>query len=273
MFLKKSPFIQNINPRLVFTIIFWLIVTWVLSKPLQGIGKNTYNLLGGLVNNLFQGISDTKSSAEDLLRSKTLLVEQNKKISLLEIKINTLQEKAQKSNRLETLLGLKKDMNYNTLSASVIGRTVDNWHKQIILDKGKINGIKIGDTVLSSHGIVGQIVDVSNNSSITQLISDPSFRLGCKIKRNNVLGILAGKTNSIGLLHFIPVGSDVMLGDLIVTSGIVTGMMPPIYPLNHFIGKIKKVSKKRTEASDLYIEVKLSENLNTLSEVLIFSPN
>jgi rod shape-determining protein MreC len=271
MFLKKPLFIQSIKPKTIFTIFLWLIVAWVLSKPLQEIGKSIYASAGLLANNTFELVTHGKSITEELITSKTLVKEQEKIISLLEIKINHLENQNKNANDLKEILNLKRNIRYKTTSVSVIGRSPDNWHKQIIIDKGKDLNIKSGDSVITTKGIVGQIIETDKNISIVQLISDPSYKLGCKIKKRNILGILSGKTNSVGLLEFIPIGSKVKVGDPIETSGIASGGLSPSYPPGHPVGKISRISKKKSKTSDLYIEVKLSENLNSLSNVLVFS--
>ena len=272
-FLKKPLFIQNINPRAFLTILIWLIIAWILARPLKGLGENAYLLAGSLTSHSFQLVSQAKTNIEELIQSKRLVKEQSEVISLLKIKINHLENQVKETENIKSLLNLKKGMNYKTISASIIGRSADNWHKQIILDRGANHKIMLGDVVLTSKGVVGQIVEVDKESSVVQLISDLSYRLGCKIARKNVIGILSGSTNSVGLLEFIPVGTDVNTGDLVITSGIGTNNLSPTYPAGHPIGKIKKVSKKKNKASDLYIEVKLSEDLSSLSNVLVFSPD
>ncbi len=269
---RKSSLIQNINPRTIFVIIIWLIFAWVLSRPLQGIGENIYLTLGSFTNNIFDGLSHGKVSAEELLKSKKLLEKKNRAISELTIKINSLENEVKETEKLKSLLDLKKDIKYKTLPANVIGRSADNWHKQIIINKGTKNNIMIGDSVLTSKGIIGQVVEADKNSSIVQLISDPSYKLGCKVEKRKVLGILSGKTNSIGLLEFIPEGTEIMAGDLVEASGIASGGFLPTYPAGHPVGRIIKISRKKSRGSDLYIEVKLLENLNSLSNVLVFSP-
>lgn len=270
---QKLFFIQSINPRAVLTIIVWIIVAWVLSKPLQYIGQSTYKFLGSITNNAFENIKETKSNAEELLTAKTLVTKQAKEISLLKIKAGYLENQIKGYENLKQLLNLKKNTNHKTIAVNVIGRSPDNWHKQIIIDKGKSEGIMIGDAVFSTKGIAGQIVDVEKNTSIAQLISDPSYKIGCKIVRKNILGILTGKTSSTGLIQFIPVSRNVKVGDSVITSGIGVGGKLPTYPSNYPIGKVSKVSKRSNKASDLYIEVKFAENLNSLSDVLVFSPN
>ena len=273
MFFKKPLFVQNIKPKTIFTIFLWLMVAWVLSKPLQEIGKSIYGSIGLLTNNTFDFITHGKSITEELITSKKLVNEQEKIISLLKIKINYLESQNKNTNNLKELLNLKRNIRYETISASVIGRSPDNWHKQIIIDKGKDLKIKTGDSVISAKGVIGQVIETDKNTSVVQLISDPSYKLGCKIKKRNILGILSGKTNSTGLLEFIPIDSNLKVGDLIETSGIASGGLSPSYPPGHPVGRINKISKRKSKASDLYIEVKLSENLNSISDVLVFSQN
>ncbi|OGI10646.1 MAG: rod shape-determining protein MreC [Candidatus Melainabacteria bacterium RIFCSPLOWO2_02_FULL_35_15] len=273
MFFKKPLFIQNIKPKTIFTIFLWFVVAWVLSKPLQEIGKTIYSSIGLFTNNTFEVITHGKSITEELITSKKLVKEQEKTISLLKIRTNYLESQNKNTNNLKELLNLKRNIRYKTISASVIGRSPDSWHKQIVLDKGEDLKIKSGDSIVSAKGIIGQVIEVNRNTSVVQLISDPSYRLGCKIKKRNIFGILSGKTNSIGLLEFIPVGSKVKVGDLIETSGIASRGLFPSYPPGHLVGKISKISKKKSKASDLYIEVTLSENLNSISDVLVFSPD
>ncbi len=273
MALKKTFFVQNIKPKTIFTIFLWLMVAWALSKPLQEIGKTIYSSVGTLANNAFELVTHGKSITEELITSKKIANEQEKEISLLKTKIDYLENQNSHITQLKELLNLKKSTRYKTISANVIGRSPDNWHKQIIIDKGKNEGVKSGDSVITTKGIVGQVIETNNNTSTIQLISDPSYKLGCKIKKRNILGILSGRTNSTGLLNFIPIGTKVKTGDLVETSGIASGGFAPTYPPGHPVGKIRKTSKKKSKASDLYIEVKFSEDLNSLNNVLIFSPD
>ncbi len=270
---RKSSYNSYIDPKLFLQIIVFIIIFWILARPLKGIGENIYLYLGSITNNAYTGITKSKSQAEKLIRSERLAKKQTKFISSLKIKNQLLLEQNNEVKELRDVLKLKQHISYKSFSASVIGRSVDNWHKQLIIDKGLDEGIKLGDSVLTSRGIVGQIVEIGKKTSIVELISDPSYRLGCKLQNENIYGILSGKTSSIGVLEFIPIGTNVKVGDLLVTSGISSEELKPTYPAGHPIGKVIYISKKKSKSSDLYIEVLLSEKLNTLSEVLIFSPN
>lgn len=272
LFLKKGLLSQYIRTKTFFILLMCVIVGWIFSRALQRCVLCTYEYMGAVTSNLFNGVLDTKSITSDLLNAKKLVEEQSRQVILLNMKIDSLEDQIKKIDKLEGFLNLKRTINYETIGATVIGRSAENWHKQIILNKGRNDKIVVGDSVISNNGVIGQVVEANKKSSIVQLISDPGYKLGCKVAKKNVIGILSGYTSSIGHIEFIPVGSDINVGDLVVTSGITSSDLLPIYPAGHPIGRICKVSKNKSKASDLYIEVKLFENLALISEVLVFSP-
>lgn len=269
---KWSSIVQNINPRIAFTLLISFMLLWIFSKPLKYLGENLCLTFGSTLNNSFQTLANTKLSLTDLINSNKKLKEQERTISLLKHKIYLLEDQNSKYKTISSILNLKKSIPYQTFTTKIIGRTPDNWHKQLIIDKGLSSGIKVGDTAFSKKGIVGQVIDVSKNLSFIQLISDPGFKIGCKLKRTNLLGILSGSSHKSAIIEYIPIGSDVKVGDLVVTSGIASGGLSKSYPANHPIGRVSKVSKKKHDNSDLYIEIKLHEDLARITDVLIFSP-
>lgn len=268
---KWTSIVQNINPRIAFTLVICFMILWVLSRPLKWVGENIYLICGSSLNSSCQTVINTKSSLTELINARNKSKEQERTITFLKQKIYTLENQNDKYKALSSVLNLKKNLSNKTFVANVIGRSPDNWHKQLIIDKGSADGIKTGDSVLSSKGIVGQIVDVNKNSSFVQLISDSGFRIGCKLKRTKLLGILTGKSSKLGTIQFIPIGNNVRVGDYVVTSGISCRGLSQTYPPNHPIGRVSKISKKKIKNADLYIEVKLNENLTMTNEVIVFS--
>lgn len=271
---KKSIFNQLHvqSGRSIVNVLLILICLWVFARPLRHVGESIYSNTGGVTSNIFQTIPESKRNIESLLKSKETAELQSKKLSVLKIKNRILENEIEEAIRLKRILNLKSDLKFRSLAASVIGRSADNWHKQLILDKGKNHNIKVGNSVLSSEGVVGQVVEVNKKTSIAELISDPSFRIGCSIEDKDIFGILYGMSNNVGLIHYVPVGTQIKVGDKVVTSGISAEDMYPTYPTGHTIGTVSKVSKKKSMSSDLYIEVKLAENLNAIKNVIIFSP-
>ena len=272
MSVNKHSFFHYVSGKSVLNILVLLIIFWVLSRPLKDIVLSSYKNIGLISNKALEGITITKSNLEQLVQSQGTIDQQSRTISSLKIKVNHLEDKINEAERLKVLSNLQKKIRYRTICADVIGRTADNWHKQIIINKGSQQNIMAGDSILTEKGVVGQVVETKKDTATVELISNPAFKLGGKIKNKDIIGILSGKTNSVGLFEFIPVGTPVMVGDLIVTSGISPQKLTPTYPSGHPLGKISKISRKKSKSSDLYIEVKLFEDLNSLNNIIVFLP-
>jgi rod shape-determining protein MreC len=85
--------------------------------------------------------------------------------------------------------------------------------------------------------------------------------------RNGIRGITKGlATNENGMIvEFIPLNSDVKLGDIFVTSGIGT-----TYPPGYLVGEVSKINKSPNEAF-LTITLKPIQNMDKLEFILIVS--
>ena len=88
-----------------------------------------------------------------------------------------------------------------------------------------------------------------------------------KNARNGIRGITKGlATSDRGMIvEFIPLDSDVKLGDIFVTSGIGT-----TYPPGYLVGEVSKIDKPPNEAF-LTITLKPMQNMDKLEFILIIS--
>ena len=274
MFEKKRFYIQQISPRTIFTILFCTLIVWILVKPIQSFGNWAYFQAGSFVSYFTQLTTNIKSTTSELLTSKTLIKEQSDIILQLRLKNYQLENLVKKNEARRETRSQQNKIHFQTVNAQIIGRSPDSWHKQTIINKGTDSRVMIGDSVISSKGIVGQVIEANKSSSIIQLVSDPNFKLGCRIhnKSKDTIGILSGKNNFSGTIEFIPIGTKIKIGDIVKTSGIKGINYFPAYPPGFPVGIVSKISKNKNKASDLYVEVKLFEDLTSLDEVLVFSP-
>jgi len=141
--------------------------------------------------------------------------------------------------------------------------------KQVIIDKGRKDGVRIKQLVVGSDGVVGQITQVTPLYSTVLLVTDPTQHMPVKNVRNGIRGITKGlATIDRGMIvEFVPLDSDVKLGDIFVTSGIGT-----TYPPGYIVGEVSKIEKPPNEAF-LTIILKPIENMDKLEFVLIVSKN
>lgn len=161
------------------------------------------------------------------------------KLVKLESQVQTLEKQNQ---QLHDVLGMKKSLSdIKPMPATVIGRNPDRWHENLIIDKGKINGIKQNMAVMTATGLIGKVKSVNQFSSTVQLLSslDPKNRISAIVqgdKRAN--GTVEGYDEEKKLLMVkrIPYDAKVVKGQTVVTSG-----LGGVFPEGLLIGKVVDV--------------------------------
>ena len=135
------------------------------------------------------------------------------------------------NQRLRQLLHSSDRIKYQVLIAELLAVDQDPFRQQVRVNKGKNAGVYIGQPIIDASGIMGQIIEISNNSSTALLISDPNHAIPVELARNGLRSVAegSGKTDQIGLLY-LPHNADVRIGDQVITSGL-GGVFPRGYPV------------------------------------------
>jgi len=74
------------------------------------------------------------------------------------IKLNLLKKD---NKRLREILSLQGSSNNDKISAAVISRKTGSWWRQIILNKGSKDGVKVGSPVIGPGGLLGRVKNTS----------------------------------------------------------------------------------------------------------------
>lgn len=258
----------KLNSSLIVSVVLFIFLLWVFNRPISSFGLFVYDLSGKLMSQVRTSLVDTQEEASDILiaqKKLKLLKRDNIKLRLENKKISS---QIKKVDDLKKQLKYKKKFSFKTVAAKIIGRSPEAWHKQIILDKGSSDGVQVGRAVLSEKAVLGQVVKTSSNSSIVQLVFDRSFKMGAKAPRSRLYGVLSGGYPGPAFLDFIPVGSDIKVGDKVVSSGINLDKKDMTYPENYPIGEVVDVLIN-PDALDLIVKVRLFEDLTQLREVFV----
>jgi len=91
---------------------------------------------------------------------------------------------------------------------------------------GSEDGIAPGMPVLAEGVVIGVTENVSRRSSEVALVHDSEFRALATLSRNDTAGLIRGQIGQGARLEQIPSGSEIEVGDNIVTSGL-DGTYPP----------------------------------------------
>ncbi len=124
--------------------------------------------------------------------------------------------------------------------ASIVNIDPDPFTHQVILNKGKAEGVFEGQTVIDAHGIMGTIISVNDFESRAMLITDASHAVPVENVRNGVRAIAVGTGGSNLELRHVPKSLDFTEGDTLISSGL-GGRFPVGFPL----GKIEYVKRDR----------------------------
>ncbi len=192
---------------------------WMVDRPVR---------LSHSVQNYF---SDKKQL---ILENEALRQEQFIQNGLVQKLLATEKE----NERLRALLQQSLIHRQETLAiAEILQVDADPFSHRILLDKGKQHQVKVGQPIIDAEGIMGEIIEVNEQSATAILITDASHAIPVEIARNAVRGILVGTGSYAHLtLQYLPKTAEVQEGDILVTSGL-GGRYPAGYP----VGVVSKV--------------------------------
>jgi rod shape-determining protein MreC len=162
------------------------------------------------------------------------------KITDYQQQLDHLREAYARNRYLETDLAFKKVENFPALTARVVGKDPSFWFKTLMVDRGKNDGVIKGMVARTSLGVVGQVIQVSDNYAKILLANAPSSAVDAMIQKNRVRGILKGAADKGYVLSYVLKNAEVEVGDRVVTAG-VGGIFPSGIPL----GTVSEVHSKR----------------------------
>ena len=252
LFLLKHHF------TLVFIVLqlisFFLIVNY--NRTQKTVFFNSSNYISGALNTKVTNVSSyfsLKEENEKLIRENTNL--RNKFLKNYKLRHIPAKE----------IMDSLYIQNYRIISGNIIQSSVKKTRNFLILDIGRIQGVKEGNGVISSEGVVGVIKTVSNNYSVVLPIINTDFKVSCRINRNQYFGSLYwdGYSYEKASLHDIPFHVSVQKGDSLFTTGFSN-----IFPTGELVGTVDEVEKKEGENFYL-ISVKLSVDFKSLRSVYI----
>lgn len=200
------------------------------------------------------------ASGEELIRlrrNQNELVAAKNRIRELERENDAFRHLAQAAQRID---------GPRPLGARIIGRTGAPLTRLARIDRGKADGVRRGDGVITLGGVVGQILSVGRHTSDILLMTDPLSALDVVVQRTRARGIIRGsgfddayraRVEDFDRLE------DVQAGDTLVTSALTTH-----FPSGILVGEIREVASR---ADSVYrrAEVVPAVEMAALEHVLV----
>jgi len=169
--------------------------------------------------------------------------------------------------RLRELLDASFEVGEKRLIAELMSVNLDPFQHQIVINKGTLDDVFPGQPILDAEGVMGQIVHAGPYTSTAVLITDTSHAIPVQVNRNGLRSIAIGSGTINRLeLPYIPNNSDILPGDLLITSGL-GGRFPPGYP----VAKVGAIQHDPGRSFAQVIAEPLAQ-LNRSREVLLVWP-
>ena len=213
---------------------------------------------------------DKQNYFEDVTARKEENEALKQQIAEMEATVRQGEADSQENVVLRDLLHLRKQRRdlSDLETATVMERSVTNWTSSLTLDKGSVHGVEEGDCVIDGQGnLVGRISEVGYNWSTVLTVVDSDTSLGARVYRTQDIGIANGDFALMerGQLRLdsLPVSSQLLEGDLIVTSGL-GGYLPP----DLVIGSVSSLQADDSDTA-VYAVLTPAADLGSLTEVCI----
>ena len=271
-----KDFFRRNGLLILIAAILLALVTAVVSMLLGGKANPVANFVNFITTPVRNGISAVTNWAEErysdafeLEQMKTQLEELKKENSELEAKIREAEAAIQENKRLYNLLELTpKGREFTKEAAMVTARSTSNWESTLTLSKGSAQGIEVDDCVVDEYwNLVGIVAEVGENWCTVRTLIDANTEMGGQLVRTGGAAILEGDLALMGegklKLTYLPENSQLMSGDLVITSG-----RGGVYPSGLVAGHVEEV---RTDASGMtdYAVIVPETDLDSLQQVFV----
>jgi rod shape-determining protein MreC len=237
-----------------FSFIFLIICSVYLLRHSGGAGSTQTNISTKLSavtlelsGNLLAGalaIYDTTFKAVEALREQVHYF-RNLEAENISLKLELTRLKSQQNHieslqaenaYLRKLFNVVEEESYSFTTAKLLSISVHPFSQTAVIGAGSDHGVAVDQVVISNEGLVGRVIEVSDNYARIMLVSDANSRIPVVALSSRERGVMAGNNYNARMLYMQEPDS-LKPGEMLVTSG-----DGKIYPPGIKVGKIIQVS-------------------------------
>lgn len=209
-----------------------------LTSDVTAVMGRIFSKPANALNNFFSDIN----YLEDTFKENKRLKEKVDSLAESQAELSVLREE---NEQLKSELDLQSSLTeYTTMTGTVISRNPDAWVDQVIVDRGSMDGLERGMSVMSKNGLVGRISEVSPTSSKVTLLSTTapsSILTSTEImqEEETIFGVLTGfdlERNEL-VMEQITSEAAIEIGKEVITSG-----LGGLVPRGLLVGTITEIS-------------------------------
>jgi rod shape-determining protein MreC len=176
-------------------------------------------------------------STRDTLRADKVRLEADLRVA--QFRLQRYEALEAESQRLRALRENTAGVADRFIIGDIMDVDLDAFRERVLVDKGASQGVFVGQAVLDSGGVFGQVARIEQYTSEVILVSDPTHAIPVQINRTGLRTVAVGTGDTSRLkLPYLPTSADVQVGDLLVTSGLGGG-----FPVGYPVGTVSRVRR------------------------------
>ena len=232
----------------------------VVAAPFQWVGAQVSGGIAGVWEK-YTTVDEVQAENEQLRKDNAALRQQLAEYDKLKAE----------NEAYKKLAGIQEDHPQNTFASGfVIGRDSLDTFGSFTADKGTLDGVERGDTVISDDGyLVGTVIEANLTSCKVLTILHPSFAAAGAVSRTRDNGIITGSAEfaAEGLCCMTSLTRDTLAntGDLIITTG-----LGGVYPSDLLVGSIEQLQPEASGKSAIAV-IRPGADIDGLTHVFIIT--
>ena len=191
-------------------------------------------------------IASTISEIDRLRQENAALKADNEQ---LQAEARSAAELRRENELLTGLLQLRNGLAYHTQAVNVIARESSEARRALVIDRGKDDGIAVGQIVITAGGaLAGRVTEVGPNFAHVVLISDSSSTVIGQLLSTAATGKVIGQLGGALVMQDVDSATTVTIGEEVFTAGIeLGGGLRSPYPKGLLIGAVVDVKRDPNE--------------------------
>src|SRR5690348_9669983 len=209
-------------------------------------------MLRGIGAVVFEPFDRVALAGDRVLAAWRENAELHARIAALEVDNARLRVETRENRALRAQLGLPEWRGLPLHPVEILSLGGDPMPMSATLSAGAAAGVRVGDAVLTSEGLIGRVVEAWPGLSRAALLTDPNLEVACEIETTGVNGILrfAPAPYPHLLLTAVPLADTVRVGEAVVTSDLSLH-----FPRGIPVGR---VTRARVDATGLMQEIEVA---------------
>ena len=234
-------------------------IVGTITAPVQSL---TSGLSGSIT-----GFLDRFLRASEISQENEQLREENRK--LIEQMVDYENYKHENESLKEQLGIQEENPQWETMTASVIGRDPSDQFYSFTIDKGTLDGVSYRDPVITADGLVGIVSEVGPVFAKVTTILDVRLNVACQDVRTQDVATISGDIEMAQQgrckMSLIPRESGIAKGDIVQTAG-TSGL----YPQGIVVGRVSDVGFE-PQGTMMYAVVEPANDIKSIKDVVIIT--